>query len=868
MIKTTSAAYWLGYTSATANEILDKETHMHQHQATGKGHPLPFLHWLLVLACLIYVGPAMAAPECRIDIPVDDIEIPRRAEVTFSSTNSSPQGLPLTVRWRFNNGSPDRASVEDPNTVRFNSQGWHRVTLTVIDSDGDRCTDTRTVKVNDYPERAISINSTSANGPIPNRPPRTKSLDSLSDYQLLAVNDLGMHCADLDSRVVSILPPFNVIHGQVIERGQTPRILGGDDVNLYYSASTNPQDPIFSTTLNKSIDGNGEIFKGNFWDINDATGNILAFDLMDAFYPDGVLDGYNTPSSLDISIPVPDVAELPVLVAHQQKMPGVDNPYTKNAPQKFQRFDADVHFFTNFPFGYLLTDMNWFAADGVPILPVDDMGRENAYPLMRVQARARNGNSMGLPKNTRIATVDTVLPISVESECKACHTSTADGGNAVAACDPAFDSGCGAGNTQKSHTPFSVASATDDPDPTTTVLQSEEWAADTNIIRLHDAKHGTDLESNQPVACQSCHYSPALDLAQFGPNNENGKEHLSNKTMSNVMHSHHGQYTDLFPDMPPPGTDQVARNQVLEDTCYLCHPGKKTQCLRGAMFNRDILCQDCHGGMLQVGNDFSRNVSPDNPGAFEVAGDYYTNPDTPRTPWANEPGCQSCHTGDANSNLADDPNTVESDVDTGGNSDMIRLLQAWRSNDDNAKPIVAANRRFAENEVSDANGTKQALYRVSKGHGGVFCEGCHGSTHAIWPVSPEEGPFVANDNMTSMQVQGHSGTVAECAACHEGDLGNTLDGPHGMHPIGEAGQRFVDGGHENLGEHQADECRACHGQNGEGTVLSRALADRTYVIDECKSGGTLCGGSTKKNFTVNLTKGEVITCVMCHENEL
>ena len=194
-------------------------------------------------------------------------------------------------------------------------------------------------------------------------------------------------------------------------------------------------------------DGNGEIYKGNFWDLNDATGNILAFDLMDAFYPDGVLDAYNTQDSLDVGLPVPDVALLPMLVAHQQKMPGVDNPYKRNRWQRFTRFDRELHFFTSFPFGYNLADINWFAADGIPILPVDDMGRENAYPLMRVQAKTRSGNSLGLPANTKIATVDTVLPISVESECKACHTSSVDGGNGIAACDPAFDTGCGTGNT-------------------------------------------------------------------------------------------------------------------------------------------------------------------------------------------------------------------------------------------------------------------------------------------------------------------------------------------------------------------------------------------------------------------------------------
>ena len=71
---------------------------------------------------------------------------------------------------------------------------------------------------------------------------------------------------------------------------------------------------------------------------------------------------------------------------------------------------------------------------------------------------------------------------------------------------------------------------------------------------------------------------------------------------------------------------------MLEQTCYRRHPGKKTQCMRGAMANSGLVCQDCHGNMAQVGNDFTRDVSPANPGAFELAVDFYNNPDTPRVP--------------------------------------------------------------------------------------------------------------------------------------------------------------------------------------------------------------------------------------------
>ena len=106
------------------------------------------------------------------------------------------------------------------------------------------------------------------------------------------------------------------------------------------------------------------------------------------------------------------------------------------------------------------------------------------------------------------------------------------------------------------------------------------------------------------------------------------------------MHDHHGSITALdrngvamFPNIPAPTqntagtvTNQGTRLTALENSCYQCHPGTNVKCLRGAMFNGDMLCSDCHGSMLQVGNDFSKNVSPTTPGAFILAKDFYTKP--------------------------------------------------------------------------------------------------------------------------------------------------------------------------------------------------------------------------------------------------
>jgi len=280
--------------------------------------------------------------------------------------------------------------------------------------------------------------------------------------------------------------------------------------------------------------------------------------------------------------------------------------------------------------------------------------------------------------------------------------------------------------------------------------------------------------------------------------------------MSFVMHSFHGGLTDLQgnPVFPPNGS--------AAQTCYQCHPGAKTQCLRGAMATGGLQCFDCHGDMHAVGGSYPLATG----GSLDGRNDGHA-----RRPWKDLPRCQSCHTGDALSHLS------------GGGTvpapDGIRLLQAWRTGDAAASPIRAVNTRFAENP--------DTLFRFSKGHGGVSCEGCHGSTHAEWPNANP----AANDNVAAAQIQGHTGPIIECAACHADSLPSNLNGPHGMHKIASS---FLDG-HGDLYQNNPSSCRTCHGANLLGTVLARAADDRTF---------------THEGHAYNLTKGQQIACNACH----
>ena len=65
-----------------------------------------------------------------------------------------------------------------------------------------------------------------------------------------------------------------------------------------------------------------------------------------------------------------------------------------------------------------------------------------------------------------------------------------------------------------------------------------------------------------------------------------------------------------------------------------------------------------------------------------------------------------------------------------------------------------------------------ALFRMSSGHGGVYCEGCHDSPHAI---APSNRP---NDSIKFVALQGHNGPLDKCTVCH---LTMPLGaGPHGL----------------------------------------------------------------------------------------
>jgi len=327
-----------------------------------------------------------------------------------------------------------------------------------------------------------------------------------------------------------------------------------------------------------------------------------------------------------------------------------------------------------------------------------------------------------------------------------------------------------------------------------------------NILRLHDDHRATGMlfqsaaaavgystegleitaEGGTPILCAACHGSNALPGTGF--------EGVPPLTRS--IHAYHASVTD-------PATGTTLDDGDNRTACYRCHPGSETRCLRGAMGravgedgNPAMECQSCHGSMSAVG-----------------AAD--------REGWLEEPSCQNCHTGTATAN-----------------SGQIRFLSAF---DSSGEWRIPANTTFATNPNTPAAGLN--LYRFSTGHGGLRCEACHGSTHAVFPSSH------GNDNIAAEEVQSHEGALVECDACHGGQPSTTSGGPHGMHPVGEGWARHHGDGDKALAAKATSQCRACHGDDYRGTVLSRSQATRTI--------------STEFG-TQTFWRGFVIGCYTCH----
>jgi hypothetical protein len=128
-------------------------------------------------------------------------------------------------------------------------------------------------------------------------------------------------------------------------------------------------------------------------------------------------------------------------------------------------------------------------------------------------------------------------------------------------------------------------------------VQSGCHASETSILNTHPSVTG--FNRSGPVLCASCHASNALGTT--------GRPEA--RSFSYRMHEKHTEVAGPANDI---------------STCYKCHPGPNTQCLRDIMGKNPtnpLVCQNCHGTMANVAETISNG----------------------RRPWFDEPQCGSCH---------------------------------------------------------------------------------------------------------------------------------------------------------------------------------------------------------------------------------
>lgn len=223
-----------------------------------------------------------------------------------------------------------------------------------------------------------------------------------------------------------------------------------------------------------------------------------------------------------------------------------------------------------------------FTAPLIPVVPYNDDGTYNPYPLFTIQAKDSKTGEI-------LATTKAVTPTSTEMGCRNCH-----GGDWRVK---------GKGGL------------------------SDETAS--NILKTHDRISKTDLyrqaRNGQPILCQSCHADPAMEAK--------GKPGILN--LSTAIHGFHANYTPVTGAQacvmchPAYAKGRTRCSRGIHGgvglTCVDCHGELQDHALGLLKGQADIR----QAGILMKNLEPTKVASKD-----EVNG---------RQPWLNEPDCLTCH---------------------------------------------------------------------------------------------------------------------------------------------------------------------------------------------------------------------------------
>ena len=360
--------------------------------------------------------------DCNITSPTGDL-VKHEGEAVSFTANKAKKGV--SISWDFGDGS--LPSILSPAQHSFAASGNYKVILHASDAAGHTCTDDVVVAVaaavGSNPNKAVPERVAPIVSPVPEGLARDQN-----SYVVLPFEEAAMMAGSPINLPYNTYVPMNSLNAQVFQKVEhKPRVIDPSTLKLYYSAASSPTDPagagsITSTSQNyfatgkaganfnydlttadatAYIDsqafGKAKIKKNEFWDKTHQTVSAKAYGYTEA--GGSIADKLNATFKPVKPLPRADQG-IPGNYdagANIRAMPGVDNPYFSNDPQKFDYY----------------ADLGKFTAQFIPSTDIDDQGRPNPYPLMRIEARDSASKT--------VATTDAVYTTASETRCRECH---------------------------------------------------------------------------------------------------------------------------------------------------------------------------------------------------------------------------------------------------------------------------------------------------------------------------------------------------------------------------------------------------------------------------------------------------------------
>ncbi len=206
-----------------------------------------------------------------------------------------------------------------------------------------------------------------------------------------------------------------------------------------------------------------------------------------------------------------------------------------------------------------------------------------------------------------------------------------------------------------------------------------------------------------------------------------------------------------------------------EMTCNACHHPNVGETVEHAILrqhdaeegtnlvnSRPVLCANCHGS-----NALGMPGNPNLPSLSQAMHEQHAEE-------TND--CYKCHPGPNTRCLRDVMSTQHGMTC----QDCHGSVQNVATTIENGRQPWLQEPRCGDCHGAGHSEQPNTLFRNSRGHGGLYCETCHSSPHAILPSREER------DNRQNVNLQGFTGTLRDCKVCH--GITPPSGGPHGYWP--------------------------------------------------------------------------------------